>query len=126
MGLALNQPQQNRDLHLHLEQVDGLVAAAGVDGAREILDAFHRSTADLLEALGSQLREAEMDAALATAHAVKGSAANVGAKRLAETAARIEQACRNKDHNSADGSLKEAHHDFEAFQICFSDHLARA
>lgn len=111
---------------MHLEQVDGLVAAAGVEGAKEILDAFHRSTADLLEALGSQLSDAEMDAALATAHAVKGSAANVGAKRLAETAARIEEACRDMDADSAGGSLQDARHDFEAFQICFSDHLARA
>jgi len=122
----LSEPQENQVSHLHVEQIDGLVAAAGVDGAREILDAFWRSTADLLEALATQIAENTMDVAAQTAHAVKGSAANVGAQRLSQTAARIEEACKNGDSAAAAGTLENAHENFKAFRACFDEHLSRA
>lgn len=121
----MKEPFHNRDLHLQIDQLDGLVAAAGADGAREILDAFQRSTVDLLDSLSANLSAADFAAAAADAHAIKGSAANVGGKRLAETAARIEQACRDADAAAADGALKDACADYELFTLCFKEHLSR-
>lgn len=122
----MKEPLHNRDLHLQLDQIDGLVAAAGADGAREIIDAFQRSTRDLLASLGGHLDEANHDAAAADAHAIKGSAANVGGKRLADTASRIEQACREGDTANAKDALQNAHQDYELFTVCFDEHLNRA
>ena len=121
----MKEPLHNRDLHLQIEQIDGLVAAAGADGAREIIDAFQRSTTELLASLRSRLGDADFTAAAADAHAIKGSAANVGGKRLAETASRIEQACRQGDAAAADGALRDAREDYEQFTFCFNEHLNR-
>lgn len=121
----MKEPLHNRDLHLQLEQIDGLVAAAGADGAREIIDAFQRSTHDLLGALEANIDGANLEGAAADAHAIKGSAANVGGKRLAETASRIEQACKGGDLASAKGALQDARDDYEQFTICFNEHLNR-
>lgn len=111
--------------HIQLEQVNSLVSAAGVDGARAILDAFQRSTIDLLSALNEDIRSGAMDEALRSAHAVKGSAANVGAQLLAETAEAIEAACSAGDNSEAAGKLIEAQSRFDAFCVHFEAHLAQ-
>lgn len=112
--------------HLQADQVDGLVAAAGVDGAREILEAFRRSTEELLEALSTQIRGRDFGAAMATAHAVKGSAANVGARRLSQAAAELEIACRQGAEDGVDNLLEAVRSDFSAARRCFEEHLANA
>ena len=112
--------------HMDVEQIDGLVAAAGADGAREILEAFWQSTTSLLSTLEKQIAEKAFDAAAATAHAVKGSAANVGAKRLAASAAGIETACKSGDHSTAGDAVPHAVRDFHAFKECFHAHLAES
>lgn len=122
----MSEPQENQTSDLHLEQIQGLVEAAGVDGAREILETFWRSTTNLLESLTAQVSENTLDAAARTAHAVKGSAANVGAQRLSETASRIEAACKSGDRAAAAGALEKVQQDFEAFRASFHNHLAQA
>lgn len=87
--------QQEHQQHLQVEQLDGLIAAAGVDGTLAIMDAFWRSTTDLLTMLAAQLGESSFNAAAQTAHAIKGSAANVGAVRLSHTASEVEVYCKN-------------------------------
>ncbi|MEM6414168.1 MAG: Hpt domain-containing protein [Pseudomonadota bacterium] len=87
------------DIIIETEQLDGLLAAAGEDGLREILDAFWRSTDELLAALNNQISESDFDEAARTAHAIKGSASNVGAQLLAATAKAVEAACEAKDQN---------------------------
>ena len=121
----MKEPLHNRDLHLALDQVNGLIDAAGVDGAREIVDAFQRSTTDLLSALRERLGASDLAAASTDAHAIKGSAANVGAKRLAQTAARIEHACRDGDAGAAGAALRDAADAYELFTLCFQEHLSR-
>ncbi len=101
--------------HLQAEQVDSLVAAAGVDGALAILDAFQRSTLDLLSVMGEDLRSGALSEASRTAHAVKGSAANVGAAALAECASAIEKACKEGDGAVASQQLSEAQKYYLAF-----------
>jgi len=122
----LSQPQENEVAHLQVEQIDSLVAAAGVDGAREILDAFWRSTTDLIEILSAQVRQNALDLAAQTAHAVKGSAANVGAQRLKKTAAQFEAACKRGDHDALENALDAVREDFETVRAHFEDHLSKA
>ena len=122
----LNQPQDNLEAHLLLEQVDGLVAAAGVDGTKEILEAFWRSTSDLLETLSSQITEGSFEPAAKTAHAVKGSAANIGAHRLSDTATAIEQACKEGNNDLLAEHLREIMRDYESVRVCFREHLSKA
>lgn len=122
----MSEPQRADRAHLHAEQVDGLVAAAGVDGAREILEAFWRSTLQLLGNLSNELRDNAHDLAAATAHALKGSAANVGAQRLADTASHLEEACKKGDGEKAAGILERAHEDFQTFKTCFDDHISKS
>ena len=120
-------PQENDEIaHLQVEQIDGLVAAAGVDGTRSILDAFWRSTTELLETLKDQVGQETLDLAAQTAHAVKGSAANVGAQRLAAAAFQVEDACRTGEKAAIDAALNAVLEDFEAVRECFEDHLSKA
>ncbi len=81
--------------HLNKEQLDGLIDVAGIDGTREILQAFWSSTEGLLDAMRDQLHEEDYENAARTAHAIKGSSANVGASGLASGARDIENYCRN-------------------------------
>lgn len=122
----LTQSPKDRDSHLQLEQIDGLIAAAGVEGTREILTAFQRSTADLLDSLQDQLAQEDLRLAAVTAHAVKGSAANVGAIRLADAAAGLENACRSERPEDAERCLRDARAYFEVFHMRFDDYLSDA
>jgi len=122
----LNKPQPTENAHLHVEQIDGLVAAAGVEGTREILDAFWRSTTELMEQLTEQVRQNTLDLAAQTAHAVKGSAANIGAQRLSNTAAEFEKACVRADIDAAQSALQSLQQDFIDVKGCFEEHLSRA
>ena len=122
----LTQSPNDRDSHLQLEQIDGLIAAAGVEGTREILTAFQRSTADLLDSLQDQLRQEDLRLAAVTAHAVKGSAANVGAIRLADAASGVEKACRSESLEDAERCLRDARAYFEVFHMRFDDYLSDA
>ncbi len=119
----MTEPLRQEPALLQAEQVDGLVAAAGVEGALAILDAFHRSTVDLLGVMGEDLRQSALSEASRSAHAVKGSAANVGAQALAESASAIEIACKNGQDAFALAKLEEAHSLFEAFCEAFRSHL---
>ncbi|MEZ5891742.1 MAG: Hpt domain-containing protein [Parvularculaceae bacterium] len=109
--------------HMQTEQVDSLIAAAGVDGARSILEAFQRSTVELLRTLSEGLASGALTDAYRTAHAVKGSAANVGAQLLAETASAIEAACKAGDSAKAASMLADAQAKFDAFIVHFDAHL---
>lgn len=111
--------------HIQLDQVNSLVSAAGVDGARAILEAFQRSTLELLSALDEDVRIGAMNEALKAAHAIKGSAANVGAQLLAETAGAIEIACKSDDTTTAINMLSQAQTHFDAFCVHFEAHLAQ-
>ena len=122
----MSEPLRSEDAHIHTEQLDGLIAAAGVDGARAILDAFWRTTAELMESLNTQVGDNALDLAGQTAHAVKGSAANVGAQRLAAAAARFETACLSGDQTAIEQALQACAEDFAAVREHFEKHLAKA
>lgn len=122
----MSEPLQSEDAHVQTEQLDGLVAAAGVDGARAILDAFWRTTSELMASMNTHVSDNALDLAGQTAHAVKGSAANVGAQRLAASAARFETACYSGDQAAIEEALHSVAADFAAVRAHFEEHLARS
>lgn len=82
---------------LNEEQLLGLVKVAGKDGTREILDAFWESTSNLIDLMRLHVENADVESAASTAHAIKGSAANVGASSLHEKAQMFETFCRTQN-----------------------------
>lgn len=121
----MTEPQRESPIHLQLEQVDGLVAAAGADGALAILEAFQRSTTDLLKAIEADLTENALGEASKTAHAIKGSAANVGAEALSDAASAIEIACKEGDAETARAKLDDVKVFYVAFCDAFKAHIER-
>ena len=111
---------------LDCEQIDGLVAAAGVEGAREILSAFWRSTDTLFRALQEQLSGGDLAEAARTAHALKGSSLNVGALRLSAAARAIEECCKRQDPASALQRLGGAEAGYAETVAAFDAHLSAA
>ena len=79
------------------EQLQTLAAAAGVDAANAILDAFWSSCEDLLVLLRDSFRDQNFDEMSKAAHALKGSAMNLGAVQLAERAKTIESGARERN-----------------------------
>lgn len=96
------------------EQIDGLLDIAGVGGVREILDAFWRSTDQLSADLERCVAGGERVEAARVAHALKGSAANVGANRLAEAARVVE-------FHSKNGELIEARRAIERLAAIYRE-----
>ncbi len=79
-----------------------------------------------MESLGDQVQGDDLGQAGQTAHAVKGSAANVGAQRLAETTAMFEAACQNGDKIAVLETLDAVIEDFAALRDQFEAHLDNA
>lgn len=82
------------------EQIMALASSAGVEMARTILDAFWTSNDELLTAIARHLSTGDLDELRKSAHALKGSAANLGATRVSETARKIEYGARDNDLES--------------------------
>ncbi|MEL6362216.1 MAG: Hpt domain-containing protein [Pseudomonadota bacterium] len=110
---------------LEFAQINGLIEAAGPDGAREILEAFWRSTADLMNELNSQV-SGDLEAASKTAHAIKGSASNVGAARIAACARVAEEACRSNDASEAATAAEALASSMDATRSAFEEHFKAA
>lgn len=87
------------------EQLDSLIDVAGVEGVRSILEAFWRSTDDLSADLERCLSGGECANVARSAHAIKGSAANVGANRLSTAARAVEVHAKNGDLVAAKGAI---------------------
>ncbi len=83
------------------EQIETLVASAGVEMTQTILEAFWASNQEILVNLQSQLADGALAEAAKSAHALKGSAANLGAVVLAEQARLLENACQAMEALSA-------------------------
>lgn len=109
--------------YLELEQIDGLIKAAGKDGANEIIDAFRRSTASLLDQLSDHHKARSASEAAIVAHSVKGSAANVGAHKISKSAHEIEAACKAEDFNLIEEHIASMRDCLEATLAQFSDHI---
>ena len=83
------------------EQVRVLADAAGKEAVVPILDAFWQSNVELLEQLEAAIASGDADAAAKVAHALKGSAGNLGANAVAETSRQVEYAAKANDLEEA-------------------------
>ena len=92
---------------IDFSQIDALLSAAGRTGVNDIMFAFWRSTDNLTNQLKTQIVEEDFVEAARTSHAIKGSAANVGARRLATAARSVEIGCKNRDGAIAIAELDE-------------------
>ncbi len=90
---------------IDFSQIDSLLDVAGRDGVNDIMLAFWRSTDNLAGQLKAQIADRNFEEAAKSAHAVKGSAANVGACILAMSARALEIACKNRDAGAAEAAL---------------------
>ncbi len=108
---------------LETAQLEGIVAAAGPAGAAEIMEAFWRTARQLLEQLHASAAVEDFAAAAAAAHALKGSAANVGAGALSETTRRLETACLDGDGRAGEERLAEARARFSQTETAFTQYL---
>ena len=111
---------------LDREQIDALIAAAGVAGTREIIDTFWKSTDRLIAELRDHLGAADLTAAARTAHALKGSALNVGAMKLSCAARGLEDACKTGDVTAASARLSSALEFYNETVVAFDRALADA
>lgn len=112
--------------HLNLEQINNLIDAAGVDNTKDILDAFWRSTESLMIELQAQLTGGDFSNARNSAHAIKGSAANIGASTVQEVAMTIENACKSQGNDlevMLQSEIDKLYENFEEARKAFSNHL---
>ncbi len=93
---------------LETDQLGALLEAAGADGLNEIMEAFWRSTEELMSAVRAQSAAGDFENAAKTAHALKGSASNIGASLLADLARAMENACRSSDNAQLEATISEA------------------
>lgn len=107
-------------------QIDALIEVAGAEGVNEILRAFWRSTDELSALLKAQLGGASLADASRTAHAVKGSAANVGANLLSNAAKDIEGCCKAGDAAGAAAALRRLETAYEQTRGALTAHVAKA
>jgi HPt (histidine-containing phosphotransfer) domain-containing protein len=112
-------------LLLEVEQLDGLLDAAGPEGVKAILEAFWRSTDDLLSKLRTQIAENDYAAIAASAHAIKGSSSNIGAIALANHARDLEKNAKCADQAGLLESIDEADATYSRTRSAFDSLLAR-
>lgn len=111
---------------LEVAQIDALLAAAGPDGVREIYNAFWRSSGELLDVLANQISAGDCAGAASSAHALKGSAANVGASGVAQSAAQIEDASKGDDVETLRNLLAALNEKYAATRTGVDNYLANA
>lgn len=105
-------------------QIDGLLEAAGRECVDAILGAFWRSTDSLASQLKAHIDSREFDEAARASHAVKGSAANVGAQLLSSVAREIETCCKNNDPDGALAALNRLLVAYRKTRVALTEHVA--
>ncbi len=89
-----------------IDVADGLQRMCGSWEAYQIILLGFRDThADTADLLGQSIHQGDWETARSLVHTLKGSGGNISAKKLYETAAAIEQSCREEDFNAATEKL---------------------
>ncbi len=110
-------------LLLESGQIDSLLDVAGVDGVNDILAAFWRSTDELSADLSRCVATGEITQAARAAHALKGSAANVGAHRLSEAARDVETLSKNGDLTAMRDALERLAAIYRETRLALESHV---
>ena len=106
------------------EQVRVLASAAGKEAVLPILDAFWQSNDELLAQLETAIAGGDADAAAKVAHALKGSAGNLGANAVAETSKQIEFAAKASDLETARAASQVLPAQIEGSKVAFTELMA--
>jgi HPt (histidine-containing phosphotransfer) domain-containing protein len=109
---------------LDASQIDCLLEVAGVAGVNEIMSAFWKSTEALLAALRIAIEKGDQVEAGRIAHALKGSAANVGASLLSGIARDAELAAKRGDFAAARAASEAAPAAYDATRHAVASRIA--
>ncbi|MBB4657552.1 Hpt domain-containing protein [Parvularcula dongshanensis] len=109
---------------IEAEQLTVLAHAAGKEAVEPILDAFWQSNDELADQLSNALSSQDIDAIAKAAHALKGSASNLGAVRMAETAREIEYAGKASDLPAVRSAYDRLFGDIEVTKAAFVQLMA--
>ena len=106
------------------EQIRVLADAAGKEMVTPILDAFWQSNDELMAQLDDAIVTGDAGAAAKVAHALKGSASNLGANAVAETSKRIEHAAKANDLETARGAAADLPAQIAGSKVAFDALIA--
>ncbi len=114
-GGAVPPARPEPERHPELEREAALARFAGDEElyAEAVADYLENSPAKF-ETIAHALQNKEYDQALLQAHSLKGNSATIGARRCAERAEELEQACRNHDDEKAMLLLRHTQQAYEA------------
>lgn len=101
-GSAVDPTNGILDIRLGLRRVGG-----DWDVYKELLNDFIEELPDKLDSLQAYFRERELSALSRAAHNLKGVAANLGAIRLSESAAKLDKQCNDGYTDSLEGLILE-------------------
>jgi CheY-like chemotaxis protein/HPt (histidine-containing phosphotransfer) domain-containing protein len=90
---------------------------------QELIESFLADTERHVTDLESAVRKVDGEALKRKAHAIKGTSANAGARRLEEIAARLEESAVIKDPERARELLKDLRSEFERVRDYLQDHV---
>jgi HPt (histidine-containing phosphotransfer) domain-containing protein len=107
-------------------QIESLLEVAGRRGVEEILLAFWRSTDDLVQRLYRQIGCDDFIEAARSSHALKGSAANVGANALADAAKDVELCSKELNARSALDALAKLERIYARTRAAINARLEKA
>ncbi|RLJ22108.1 hypothetical protein DJ031_01530 [bacterium endosymbiont of Escarpia laminata] len=93
-----------------IDTADALDRIGGNQSAyRRILRNYRDMNIDLVDRIAADIRSEELTEAAHTAHSLKGSSGNIGAKQVHQNAASVEQHCRNDRPAQALEALEKLH-----------------
>jgi HPt (histidine-containing phosphotransfer) domain-containing protein len=93
-------------------------------GIADLLEAAMETGASHQTALRTAIANRDLDAVMRSAHAIKGSAANVGGKDVAAVAGRIEAAARAQTWNGIDADADELDAQYERLRAAVAAYRA--
>ena len=79
----------------------------------EILELFEDTTPEIIESLDEAAKEGNIETVKRSAHSLKGSAGNIGAKALEEAMRDIEAACADKELEGVRKKVRDAIGEYE-------------
>jgi HPt (histidine-containing phosphotransfer) domain-containing protein len=109
---------------IEAEQLTVLAEAAGKEAIEPILDAFWQSNDELFGQLTQAFATGDAGEAAKIAHALKGSASNLGALRLSESAKAVERAAKAGDLETARDALGRLPSEIEVTKDAFARLMA--
>ena len=93
------------------------------DLERELIETFYTDCEDRLVEIARRIEQHDAPPLRLTAHALKGAAANMGARRIRELAQELEEMAASGRLDTASGVLAELRHAYQMTRKIFLDYL---